>query len=78
MLYLLNPRLCFFVALKRYLFVYNVDLWQVRGLSCEPNNHINVLYHLRDRVSMVREKSGENIFSWSGNRQGSFVIIQEA
>ena len=43
-LYLLSPRLCFFIVLKRDLFV------RVKGLSlsCEPNNQLNVLYHFRN------------------------------
>ena len=46
-LYLLSPRLCFFIVLKRDLCVYHDDL-RVRGLSCEQTNQQNILYHFKD------------------------------
>ena len=44
-LYLLSPRLCFFIVLNViYVFIV-IILWRVRGLSCKPNNQLYVLYH---------------------------------
>ena len=43
-LYLLSHRLCFFIVLKRDLFVCCDDSLA----SCEPNNQLNVLYHFRN------------------------------
>ena len=45
-LYLLSHRLCFFIVLICDLIVNRDDSW-MRGLSCEPNNQLNVLYHFR-------------------------------
>ena len=71
-LYLLSPRLCFFIVFKRDLFVYRDD----SGLSCEPNNQLNVYTTSETEGEVVHVKlvqaPSNSLLTVQG---GSFVVV---